>query len=332
MVVPASAAEKFVLVAGGEPGSLKEPFGLDFLPNGSIVLVEYGGHRVSQLDKDGKVTALAGVGTKGLKDGPADQAQFNSPHNLAVAKDGTIYVADTLNHAVRKVDAETHAVSTIAGTGQKGFAGDGGPAKSAEFNQLYHVALDRQQKHLFVVDLGNKRVRSIDLAAGTIETVAGNGKAGVPSDGAKATDAPLVDPRACALDSKGRLYILERSGHALRVVEDGKIRTVVGTGKAGATGDGGPGIKATLNGPKFVWVDKNDDVLIGDTENHLIRKFVAKDGTIIRIAGTGKKGTSGLAGPPLQAELSQPHGVAEAPDGTIFISDSLNNRVLKIVK
>jgi DNA-binding beta-propeller fold protein YncE len=325
-------AGKLVLVAGGEKANFKEPFGLDFMPDGSVVLVEFVGNKVTRIDKDGKVTALAGTGQKGLKDGAADQALFNGPHNLAVDKNGVIYVADSLNNVIRKIDPNVKLVSTIAGTGKRGFAGDGGPAKEAEFAQTFHVALDREQKNLYVVDLSNKRVRKIDLATNIVTTVAGNGKAGIPANGSIAAESSLVDPRACALDSKGRLYILERGGHALRVVEDGKIRTVVGVGKAGATGDNGPGTKAALNGPKILWVDKNDDVLIADAENSLIRKYIAKDGTIVRIAGTGKRGAGELGKSPLETEIARPHGVAEGPDGTIWIVDSYNARVLKIVK
>jgi DNA-binding beta-propeller fold protein YncE len=332
IAVPVLAADKLLLVAGGDKANFKEPFGLDFLPDGSVVLVEYAGNKITHIDKDGKVSTYAGTGQKGLVDGPADKAQFNGPHNLAATKDGTIYVADSLNNVVRRIDSKTKVVSTIAGTGKKGFGGDGGPAKDAEFNQTFHVALDREQKNLFVVDLSNKRVRKIDLMTGIVNTVAGNGKAGVPADGSVAAESSLVDPRACALDSKGRLYILERGGHALRVVEDGKIRTVVGTGKSGATGDNGPGVKATLNGPKILWVDKNDDVLIADAENSLIRKYIAKDGTIMRIAGTGQKGVGELGKSPLETEIARPHGVAEGPEGTIWIVDSYNARVLKIVK
>lgn len=314
-------AEKLVLVAGGEKVGFKEPFGMDFLPDQSVILVEFGGHKVSHIDKDGKVTPFAGTGVKGLVDGPADKAQFNGPHNLVVAKDGTVYVADSLNSVVRKIDPKTKMVSTIAGTGKRGFSGDGGPAKDAVFNQTFHVALDREQANLYVVDLGNVRVRKIDLKSGMVSTVAGNGKKAAPDDGAKAVDAPLSDPRACALDSKGRLYILERGGNALRVVEDGKIRTVAG-----------PGTKAGLAGPKLIWVDKNDDVLIADAENSLIRKYIAKDGSLIRLAGTGKKGDNGLDKSPAETEIARPHGVAEGPDGTIWIVDSYNSRVLKIVK
>jgi DNA-binding beta-propeller fold protein YncE len=325
---PALADEHLELVASG----LKEPFGLDFLPDGSIVLAEYGNHTITRIDRAGKVSVLAGVaGQKGNADGPPDKAQFNGPHNVAVAADGTIYVSDTLNHTVRKIDAKSREVTTLAGTGKKGFAGNEGHAKDAVFNETYHVVLDRGGRNLYVADLGNRHVRKIDLMAGTVVTVAGNGKKGVPDDGAKATEAPLVDPRACALDSRGRLYILERGGHALRVVEDGKIRSVAGTGKPGAAGDDGPGTKAQLSGPKLIWVDRNDDVLIADADNNLIRKYAAKDGTLIRVAGTGKKGKS-EPGPLRATILANPHGVAVAPDGTLYISDSLNGRVLRAVK
>lgn len=324
--IPASAAERLVEFVTG----LHEPFGMDFL-EGKLVLTEFGGHRVLQLDADGKVTVLAGSGKKGLKDGAAAQAEFNAPHNLVVAPDGMIYVADTSNHAVRKINPKIGVVQTIAGGG-KGFAGDGGPAEKAQFDQAYHVALDSEAKNLYVCDLGNRRIRKIELKTGTITTVAGNGKRGVPDDGAKAVDAPLVDPRVVTVDKSGRLWILERSGHALRVVEDGKIRTVAGTGEKGFAGDGGPAKKAKLDGPKFLWIDPAGDVLIADTENHCIRKYAVKDGTISRIAGTGKKGKDGAGHAPTEVQLAQPHGVAIGPDGTMYVADSMNGRVLKTTK
>lgn len=324
--IPASAAERLVEFVTG----LHEPFGMDFL-DGKLVLTEFGGHRVLQLDADGKVTVVAGLGKKGLKDGAANQAEFNAPHNLVVAPDGMIYVADTSNHAVRKINPKIGVVQTIAG-GEKGFAGDGGPAEKAKFDQAYHVSLDSDGKNLFVCDLGNRRIRKIDLKTGVISTVAGNGKRGVPQDGALATDEPLVDPRVVTADKSGRLWILERSGHALRVVEEGKIRTVAGTGEKGLAGDGGPAKKAKLDGPKYLWIDPAGDVLIADTENHCIRKYAVKDGTISRVAGTGKKGKDGTGRAPTEVQLTQPHGVAIGPDGTMYIADSMNGRVLKTTK
>jgi sugar lactone lactonase YvrE len=324
--IPASGAERLVEFVTG----LHEPFGMDFL-EGKLVLTEFGGHRVLQVDADGKVTVVAGSGKKGTKDGVGEEAEFNAPHNLAAAPDGIIYIADTSNHRVRRLDPKTRAVTTLAG-GEKGFAGDGGPAKDARFDQAYHVALDSDGTNLFVCDLGNRRIRKIDLKTNTINTVVGNGKRGVPEDGAKATDAPLVDPRAVAVDKSGRLWILERSGHALRVVEDGKVRTVAGTGEKGLAGDGGPGTKAKLDGPKFLWIDPAGDVLIADTENHCIRKYAVKDGTISRVAGTGKKGKDIGSGSPMEVQLTQPHGVAVGPDGTMYIADSMNGRMLKMVR
>jgi len=323
-VVPIFAAEKLVPLNT----ELREPFGMDFL-NGQLVLTEFGGHRIIQLDAEGKLTVLAG-GKKGTKDGKGADAEFNAPHNLVVAPDGMIYIADTSNHRVRRLDSKTGEVTTIAGS-DKGYAGDGGPATKAKFDQTYHVSLDAEAKNLFVCDLGNRRIRKIDLKTGTIVSVAGNGMKGVPKDGAVAAEAPLVDPRVVTVDKTGRIWILERAGHALRVVENGKIRTVAGTGEKGFSGDDGPGLKAKMDGPKFLWIDPAGDVLIADTENHCIRKFAVKDEIMTRIAGTGKKG-KGAAGGALEVQLARPHGVAIGPDGTMYIADSDNGRVLKIVK
>jgi sugar lactone lactonase YvrE len=321
--LPAAAAERLAPFATG----LHEPFGMDFL-DGQLVLTEFGGHRIIQIDAAGKVTVLAGSGKKGTKDGVGEAAEFNAPHNLVVAPDGMIYIADTSNHRVRKLNPKTREVTTIAG-GDKGFAGDGGSAKDAKFDQAYHVALDGEAKNLFVCDLGNRRIRKIDLKTGTITTVAGNGKRGAPADGVTAVDAPLVDPRAVAVDKAGRLWILERAGHALRVVDNGKIRTVAGTGEKGLAGDGGPALKAKMDGPKFLWIDPVGDVLIADTENHCIRKYVVKEERIIRVAGTGKKGKDGAGDVATSVQLSRPHGVAIGIDGVMYIADSDNGRILK---
>jgi sugar lactone lactonase YvrE len=343
---PVFAADKVVLVAGGgtegdgslaRKAKLVQPFAVDFDKDGSIYFVEMvGGERLRKIDSEGKITTLAGTGKKGDAGdgGPAEKAEFNGMHNLVLAPDGTIYLADTFNNKVRKYDPKTKTVQIVGGTGKKGFAGDGGPAEKGEFSQTICIALSPDGKQLYIADIGNKRIRKIDLKSGMLSTFAGNGKAGVPKDGEAAEKEPLVDPRAVACDSNGNVYILERGGHALRVVDkDGKIRTVAGTGKAGVGGDGGPALKAAMNGPKFIWCDQQGAVLIADTENHQIRKYLPGKEEMQLLAGTGKKGAGGVDGDPLKLEMARPHGVTPHPKtGELYIADSDNNRIVKIAK
>jgi DNA-binding beta-propeller fold protein YncE len=331
------------LVAGGGASTadkvkateaqLNTPFGVEFDKAGNLYFVELNGHRVCRVDAKGVLTTVAGTGKKGDAGdgGPALEAQFNGMHNLAIAPNDDLLLADTWNNRVRKIDARTQLVSTIAGTGERGFSGDGGPATQATFGNIYCASLDPQAQQLYLADLDNRRIRAVDLKTGIVKTVAGNGATGAPKDGAVAVNAPLLDPRAVAVNAKGEIYILERTGNALRVVgRDGKIRTVAGTGAKGA--DGGNALEATLNGPKHLCFDLEGNVLIADSENHLIRKYLPASGKIVRVAGNGQKGTNGLNGPPEQAELNQPHGVTVHRDGTLFIADSSNGRVLKIAR
>jgi sugar lactone lactonase YvrE len=335
-------AEKLVLVAGGGDGAdgspalqakLTGPFGVAFDEAGNMFIVEMTGNRVRKVDRNGILTTIAGTGAKGNSGdgGPASAAQLNEPHSLAVAANGDIYVSDTGNNRVRRIDARTGIISAFAGTGENGYSGDGGPAKEAKFGGVCCVALEPKGEQMYLADLDNRRIRAVDLKTGIVRTVAGNGKRGVPQDGVEASAAPLVDPRAVAADAQGNVYILERNGNALRVVDSkGRIRTVAGTGQAGATSDNGDAQQAKLNGPKHLCIDLEGNVVIADTENHLIRKYLPREGKIIRIAGTGKKGTAGTGADPLQAQVSQPHGVTVHPSGTLYIADSSNNRVLKI--
>lgn len=325
------------VAAAGEPRAtlvvgegLREPFSVDFDAAGRLYIVEMAGNRVSVLDPGGSPRVLAGTGEKGLggDNGPAVQAQFNGPHHLLMGPDGLLYVADTWNNSVRRIDLRTGLVTRVAGTGQKGFSGDGGPAVDAQFGGIYSIAF--HDGGLYVCDLDNRRIRRIDLKTGTVSTVAGNGGKGIPEDGADARQQPLVDPRAIAFDRDGNLYICERGGHALRVVDpQGRIRTVAGTGEPGFSGDGGPARLARMRGPKHISVDADGSVLITDTENHVIRRYSPEDGTIARVAGSGARGEAGLGGPAAACELNRPHG-AIRHGGAIYVSDSENQRVVRI--
>lgn len=335
-------AQRVVLVAGGgrdtnttlplpaTQARLGSPFGVDFDPAGRLYLVEMTGQRVRRLDPDGRLSVIAGTGAKGHRDGPAPQAEFNGIHNLALL-DGQLLLADTWNQSVRRLNPADGTVQRYLGTGEKGDSGDGGPAAQARFGGIYCVSVGGDG-HIYLADLDHRRIRAVDPKTGLVRTVAGNGQKGVPADGAKATSAPLVDPRAVIADAAGRVYILERGGHALRVVDpNGTLRTVVGTGAKGFSGDGGPARAATLNGPKHLCFDRDGSILIADTENHVIRRYLPGSGRLERVAGTGAKGAKGVGGPPLECELNQPHGVTVHRDGTLYISDSSNHRVLKIV-
>jgi DNA-binding beta-propeller fold protein YncE len=330
-------ADQIVLVAGGTNDAvdipateavLKEPFGTAFDSGGHLWIVEMvSGNRLLQVDGGGVIQHVAGQLKPGDSGdgGPAIRAQFNGPHNLAILPDDKVLIGDTWNGRVRVVDVKARIVSTLEGWQA--------PAGKARGNGPYCITLTPDSKKLLIADL--LQVHELDLATHKSRVIAGNGKKGKPVDGAVAVDAPLVDPRAVAADGKGNVYILERGGNALRVVDqNGRIRTVVNaSGKQGGEGDGGPALEATMNGPKHLCVDKDDTVLIADAEAHLVRRYVPATGKIERVAGTGKKGSAGVGGDPRQCELSRPHGVTIHPQtGELYITDSYNNRVLKITR
>ena len=337
-------ADRLMLVAGsgnqgdGAPATearLHNPFGVVFDKSGAMYLVELEGGHVHRIDARGVFSTIAGTGAKGDAGdgGPAKKATFNAMHSLAIAPSGEIFIADTLNNRVRKIDPRSGLIGPFAGTGKKSYSGDGGPAIDADCGGVYCVAFSPDAMTLYLVDLDHRRVRAIDMQTGIIRLIAGNGERGVPLDGAVAREAPLVDPRAVAADGAGNVYVLERGGHALRVVDSaGKIRTLAGTGQAGPAEDDVPALKATLRGPKHLCLDREQNVLIADTDNHVIRKYLHKTGNLVRVAGTGKKGNSGVGGPPEKAEFNQPHGVCLDAAGTLFIVDSWNDRVLKVVQ
>lgn len=315
---------------------LDGPFGIQFDLKGEAWIVEMTGNRLLRRETNGYVSVVAGDGIKGDggDGGPAAAARLNGPHALAVLPGGDVLIADTWNNRVRRVERQTGNIHTIAGTGRAGFSGDGGKAVEADLNGVYGIALDHRGENLYVTDLENRRIRAVNLRTGIIQTVAGNGSRGVPTDGALATQAPLVDPRSVTVDRQGRVYVLERGGNALRMVDrSGRIRTVVGVeGKPGLAGDGGPGVAAQLRGPKDICVDLDDSVLIADTENHVIRRYDPRTGLVTRVAGSGVRGREGMDGPGEAVELNQPHGVWPHPGGDLYISDSSNHRVLRLVR
>jgi sugar lactone lactonase YvrE len=290
------------------------------------------GERIVRIDAVGKATVFAGTGREGYSGdgGGASQAAMFDPHGIAITANQQMYVADTRNHTVRKIDLKSGLISTVAGTGKAGYSGDGGPAAKAEFNGTFAIDVDPSGRNLYVADLGNRRVRKMDLKSGVVTTIAGNGEKGVPQDGADAVASPLVDPRAVAADSKGNVYILERSGNALRVVDQkGKIRTLIAPANRPSTSTGSV-TAPDLNGPKHLCVDRKGNVVIADAENNLVRYFNPGTGELVTLVGTGLPGNEIVSRKPLKTQVHRPHGVFVHPSGALYISDSYNHRILKL--
>ena len=301
---------------------LASPFGVDFNPAGDMFIVELAGGRVHRFSTDGRLTTIAGDGSKayGGDGGPPSKATFNGIHNVAVTESGDVYIADSWNHAIRRINANTGRIATFAGTGEPGFSGDGGPAAKATFNYVMCITLSPDNRRLYVSDLKNLRIRVIDIETTIVATVAGNGVKGVPTDGADARSSPLVDPRAVAAGADGTVYVLERGGNALRAVApDGAIRTVAGTGQRGYKD--GPALAAQLASPKHVCVDPEGNVYIADDLNRAVRKYDPRAGTLTTVVGRGHGNPA--------VELEHPHGVC-IEDDALYVVDSGNNRILRV--
>jgi len=315
---------------------LNGPFDIGFDPAGNLYFSDTFNHRIRRVDaRTGIIATVAGSGAAGYAGdgGPAIAAAFNEPYGIAVDRAGNIYVADRHNHCVRRIDGASGIATTCAGNGSAGFAGDGGAAAGAGLVEPNGLALGPTQGRLFIADVADHRVRVVDLATGTISTFSGTGEAQHSGDGGPATAAGIHGARAVKVAADGTVYILERQGSTLRAADPrtGVITTVAGTGVRGYSGDDGPARDAVFDAPKEFALDPGGDILIVDTENHAIRRIYAANGVVETIAG-GRKGGEGDGGPARAAGLGRPHGVVVGPDGSIYIGDTENHRVRRLVR
>ena len=303
---------------------LNQPQGLTIDASGNLFIVDTHNQRVRKVSPDGTITTVAGNGFSGYSGdgGPATSAQLNFPLNIAVDAAGNMFILDTNDQCVRKVDP-SGTINTVAGDGTAGYSGDGGPATSAQLNNPNGIALDASG-NLYIADTNNSRIRKVG-SDGTITTVAGTGTAGYLGDGGPATKAQLNSPIGVALDATGGLYIADTNNHRVRKVSTtATITTVAGNGGYGYTGDGGPATSAEMTSAYGVTLDKAGNLYIADCHNQRIRKVAGA--TISTIAGS----TFGDGAPAVFGRLNMPTAVAKDKNGNVYVADTGHNSVRKI--
>jgi len=296
---------------------------------GNLYIADTSYHRIRKVDTSGIITTVAGNGTWGYSGdgGLATNASLWGPHGVAVDTGGNLYIADLVNHRIRKVDT-SGIITTVAGNGTYGYSGDGGPATNASLWWPSGIAVDANGS-LYIADIGNHRIRKVDTS-GIITTVAGNGNSVYSGDGGPATNASLRDPADVAVDASGNLYIADRDNQRIRKVDTlGIITTMAGNGTYGYSGDGGPATSASLWLPPDVAVDASGNLYIADSDSQRIRK-VDTSGIITTVAGNGTRGYGGDGGPATNASLRYPEGVALDANGNLYIADTRNERIRKV--
>ncbi len=278
------------------------------------------------------IRRFAGTGGAGFSGdgGAAVQAQLNDPTGIARGPDDALYVCDTANHRVRKISPDG-TITTVAGTGEPGWSGDGGPATAAKLHEPYEVRFD-PAGNVFWVERLSHTVRKLDRKTGIVTTVAGNGTAGFSGDSEPATRAQLSDPHSIGFDRTGDLYICDVRNHRLRKLDmkTGEISTFAGTGERKPTPDGARFAGAPLNGPRALDFDRQGNLWVALREGNAVYKLDLAQGTIHHVAGTGKKGFTGDGGPAKAATLNGPKGLSVAPDGNVFIADTENHAIRMI--
>ncbi len=298
----------------------------------NLYIADTSHNRIRKVDAEGIITTFAGTGQFGYggDNDPALEAQLRSPQGVALDGSGNLYIADTKNHRIRRVDAATENITRVAGRGTSGgYSGDGGPATAAKLDGPLSVALDGSG-NLYIADTDNHRIRKIDTA-GDISTVAGSETSGFDGDGAAADQAQLNSPGDVTLDGSGNLYIADTGNHRIRKVDavTGYISTVAGSETSGFDGDGAAAGQAQLNSPGGVALDGSGNLYIADTDNHRIRK-VDTAGDISTVAGSGTAGFDGDGAAAGQALLSRPYDLALDGVGNLYIADSGNSRIRRV--
>ena len=336
--LPGLAQKKIETIAGnGRPGyaadQINNPYGLTIGPDGALYICEIDNHVIRRLDlKTGALTTVAGNARRGYAGdgGPATAASLNEPYEIRFDKQGHMFFVEMKNHIVRRVDAKTGIISTVAGTGKPGFGGDGGPATAALPQQPHSIQFD-PAGDLLICDIQNQRIRLVEMKTGLIRTWAGTGEKKPTPDGAPLTGTPLWGPRAIDFDAKGNAYLALREGNQVFRINrtTQRLEHLAGTGEKGYAPGPEPAKTAKLNGPKGVAWSRDGGVYLADTESHTIRRIDLKTGMIATVAGAGSPG-DGPETSPLACKMKRPHGVYVDKKGVVYIGDSEAHRVRRL--
>lgn len=278
------------------------------------------------------VETVAGTGKAGFAGdgGPAIEAEVNNPFGVVRGPDGAIWFCEYGGQRIRRITSDGK-LETVAGTGEKGYSGDGGPPLMATFNQPHEIRFDRQG-NLFVVDMSNHVVRMIDFRNQKVSTVAGTGKPGYSGDGGKADNAQLKNPHSIQFGPDGNLYICDIGNHVIRRVNmvTMEISTFAGTGKAGKTPNDSPLVGTPLNGPRSLDFDTHGNLWLATREGNQVFRLDLQAKRIFHVAGTGASGFAGNGGPALEAMLKGPKGIALDAQGNIYLADTESHTVRKV--
>jgi streptogramin lyase len=273
-----------------------------------------------------RVSTLIGTGAGGYSD-----TQVNNPYGLVVGPDGALYFCDLDNQRIRRLDLTTRQLTTIAGSGDRGYRGDGGPAIAAALNMPHELRFDRRGD-LYIAERDSHVVRKVDRATGIITTVAGTGIAGFSGDGGPGANAQLRQPHSIVFDRDGTLLICDIGNHRIRRLhlDTGVIETYAGTGEAAATSDGAPVRGTPLKGPRTMALARNGDLYLALREGNAIYRIDAASQTLHHVAGTGESGYAGDGGAATAAKLGGPKGLAIADDGSVYVADTENHAIRRV--
>ncbi|MDP9465054.1 MAG: Ig-like domain-containing protein, partial [Actinomycetota bacterium] len=314
---------------------LSAPIGADFDGVGNLFIADSGNSRIRRVDAvTQQITTVAGSGgfAFGGDGGPATSARLNNPFGVSVAANGDIYIADSGNHRIRRVDAVTRVITTVAGTGAAAFNGDNRAATTASLSSPFMVDVD-VDGNLYIGDSGNHRVRRVDAVTGLISTIAGTGVAGYNGDGRPATTATVNFPMGVRIVSsgvsRGDIVFADRENFRIRRIDaaTGSISTIAGTGANGFAGDGGDATDAVIGQSFHLNTDADGNVVFGDRSNHRVRRVDMGTGIIGTVAGTGAAADNGDGGPAINAAFWFPYGPTVSKDGLLAITHNIVHRV-----